>query len=155
MFVLSCILAGIMGTFLMTLFTSLGSGITGYFLHVPSILGSMVTMKTQPSGKPSKGLYSLSWGYTLHYSIGIAFAFMYARLHTREHTFTTTYSNALIFGVIAGLAAVLFWFCFLKLHPLAPRVELNIYLLFIFLGHLVFALGMNTTFNLINHFLHH
>lgn len=154
MFVLSCILAGIMGTLLMTLFTSLGSGITGYFLHVPSILGSMVTMNTQPSGKPSRSLYSLSWGYTLHYGIGIAFAFIYAKLHIRKNTFTITYSNALEFGTIAGLAAVLFWFCFLKLHPLAPRVKLNIYLLFIFLGHLIFALGMNGTFDILNHFQH-
>lgn len=66
MFALSCVLSGMTGTFLMTLVTTLGSKITGYYLHVPSILGTMVTMRIRSSGKPSDSLHSLTSGYILH-----------------------------------------------------------------------------------------
>jgi hypothetical protein len=154
MFILSCILAGLAGTFLMTVFTNMGGRLTGYNFHVPTILGSMVTGKVQPSGKPYESPRTLGWGYTLHYAIGIGFAFLYRRINA-EQAYISNYFHALIFGAAAGMVAVFFWFCFLKLHPLAPRIKLNLYLIMIFLGHLIFALGMNGTFHLISIFEKH
>lgn len=154
MFILICILAGIAGTFLMTLFTRLGENATGYHLHVPPVLGSMVTMETQPSGKPSKSSRSLAWGYCLHYGIGISFAFIYPELF-RNGDVVTDWSHALRFGFVAGLAALLFWFCSLKIHPLAPKLNIPLYLIFIFIGHLIFATGMNLIFLMMSLFFQH
>lgn len=138
------ILSGIAGTFLMTLFMGAASLLTKYNFHVPSILGTMVTMETKPSGMVSDSIVSKVWGYSLHYLIGIFFAVLYQNILQAGFS-SGSYGNALLFGTGAGLVAVTFWYSFLKLHPLAPAVYLSLYLVFIFLGHLLFATGMHVT----------
>ena len=101
----------------------------------------MMLMSTRPSGKPSKAPATLISGYITHYLIGIAFALIYAQIFTGNGKIQ--YSNAFLFGAIAGLIASGFWYAAFKLHPLAPRVRLLLYLLLIFIGHLVFSLGVN------------
>lgn len=142
------LIAGIAGTFLMTLFMDAASLLTRYNFHVPSILGTMVTMETKPSGKVSDSAVSKTWGYILHYAIGIFFTIVYQNL-LQTGMISGSYGYTLLFGAIAGLVAIIFWYFFLKLHPLAPVVHLRLYLLFIFLGHLLFAAGMSTTFKVL------
>ncbi len=139
--IVNSIVAGMVGTLFMTLFVNVGAKATGYNFHVPSILGSMMLRSTKPSGKPSRSPATLTSGYITHYLIGIAFALIYAQISTGNGKIQ--YSNALLFGVIAGLIAAGFWFAALKLHPLAPRIRLLPYLVLIFIGHLVFFLGVN------------
>jgi hypothetical protein len=139
------IIAGIAGTFLMTLFMDVVSLLTRYNFHVPVILGTMVTMETKPSGKVSDSLESKVWGYILHYAIGVLFAVLYQQIFSAGAA-PISYLYAIAFGAIAGLVAMTFWYLFLRLHPLAPVVHLRLYLPFIFLGHLLFAIGMNITF---------
>lgn len=142
------IIGGIAGTLLMTLFMDVASLVTRYNFHVPSILGTMVTMETKPSGQVSDSIVSKIWGYILHYTIGIFFALLYQNL-LQDGIMPDSYGYALLFGTMAGLAASIFWYLFLRLHPLSPVVRLPLYILFIFLGHLVFATGMNITFKLL------
>ena len=145
---LHSIIAGIAGTLLMTLFMDIASLLTRYNFHVPSILGTMVTMKTKPSGNVSDSLVSKTWGYILHYAIGIFFAVLYQNL-MRAGIMSDSYGYAFLFGAMAGIVAMIFWYFFLKLHPLSPVVQLPLYILFIFLSHLLFAVGMNMTFKLL------
>jgi hypothetical protein len=139
------IIAGIAGTFLMTLFTDLAALVTKYNFHVPSILGTMVTMETKPSGNVSDSMVSKIWGYVLHYLIGIFYAMLYQNLIQAGIGYGG-YTHALVFGIVIGSVAVTFWYSFLKLHPMAPVVRLPLYLVFIFLGHLLLAIAMNATF---------
>jgi hypothetical protein len=138
------IISGIAGTFLMTLFMDAASLLTKYNFHVPGILGTMVTMETKPSGRISDSVVSKVWGYSLHYLIGIFFAVLYQNF-LQAGLGSGSYGNALLFGAGAGLVAITFWYSILKLHPLAPAVHLPLYLVLIFLSHLLFAIVMNVT----------
>lgn len=144
---ISIVLAGIAGTYAMTLFIHIVSRMTGYRFHVPAILGSMVSMKTKPSGEPSHERMSLLPGYILHYGIGVLFAAVYTEVFIPDSE--PGYDRALLFGIVAGIVAVGFWFSVLKLHPLAPRVNLKLYLICIFIGHLVFSMAMNLSLRLL------
>jgi hypothetical protein len=141
---LSGVIAGIAGTLAMTLFMRLASVVTGFNFHVPSILGTMLTFDTKPSGATSDSPRSLISGYVLHYIIGILFALIYQQAWLKEHI--STFGTALFFGAVAGLVGVIFWATALKWHPRAPSVNRRQYLVFIFLGHLVFALVMHLAF---------
>lgn len=143
---LSCIIAGIAGTFAMTLFMRLASLITGFNFHVPRILGTILTFDTKPSGATSDSCRSIISGYALHYIIGGLFALIYQQTWLKEHI--STFSAAMLFGAIAGLVGITFWTITLKWHPLAPSVNLKPYLVFVFLGHLLFALVMHFVFSL-------
>jgi len=143
------IIAGIAGTWLMTLFMDLASFVTRNNFYVPKILGTMVTLQTTTSRKLSGTFKSVFWGYILHYAIGCMFAVVYFKLSILSGIRPTSYLNALVFGALAGIIAVVFWFCFIRLHPLPPKIKLGLYLTFIYLGHFMFALGMNWAFRLI------
>lgn len=142
------IIAGIAGTFLMTLFMDAATWFTKYNFHVPSILGTMVTMETKPSGNISNSTISKVWGYVLHYLIGIFYAVLYQNL-IQAGIGSGSYGYALLFGTVVGLVAVIFWYSFFKLHPMAPVVRLPLYLVFIFLGHPLLAITMKATFKVL------
>jgi hypothetical protein len=144
------IAAGIIGTFIMTLFMNGMSLITGYNLRVPSILGSLLTMRTKPSGASSRSFKAMWWGNIFHYVIGIIFALVYQQLLIMGGRTHSSLSNALTFGFFAGIAAAAFWFSFIKLHPLAPAVNLKLYLVCIFIAHIFFGVGMQLGFEFIN-----
>jgi hypothetical protein len=141
MVIINAFIAGIFGTLIMTLFMIAASVFTGYNFQVPAILGSMATFQTRPSGAPARSRASLLIGNILHYTIGVFLAFVY-EIYILKAGVSNTFSNAILYGIIAGCCAVLFWFTFIKLHPLAPAIKLSLYLFFIFIGHLFFAMGV-------------
>ncbi|KAA5532303.1 hypothetical protein F0919_16035 [Taibaiella lutea] len=140
---------GITGTFIMTLFMNAMSRITGYNLRVPSILGSLVTMRTKPSGTPSRSFSTMLWGSISHYAIGIVFAFIYLLILKMNSDAYSSLKDALTFGFFAGIVAAIFWFSFIKLHPLSPVINLKLYLVCIFIAHIIFGAGMQLGFKLI------
>lgn len=142
------ILAGIAGTLLMTLFMDLTSLMTRNNFHVPKILGAMITSQRNNKHRFSTSLEMSFWGYVLHYAIGSIFAVVYFLLWKPENRHFP-YCDALTFGALAGMVAIIFWYCFIKLHPQPPKIKLLPYLIFIYLGHLIFALGMNFFFRLV------
>lgn len=139
--IINTVLAGILGTFIMTLFIYVASLFIGNDFRVPAILGSMVTMQAKPSGAVSRSWSAIITGNVLHYTIGVILALAYKKGMV-IFRFSNTLSNAILYGIVAGYCAVLFWFIFIKLHPLAPAIKLPLYLTFIFIGHLFFAVGV-------------
>ncbi len=139
--IINAFIAGIFGTFIMTLFMIAASVFTGHNFRVPAILGSMATFQNKPSGTPARSGISLLTGNILHYTIGVFLAFVY-EIYILKAGLSNTFSNAMLYGIIAGCCAVLFWFTFIKLHPMAPAIKLSLYLFFIFIGHLFFAAGV-------------
>lgn len=146
---ISAIAAGISGTFVMTMFMNLMSHLTGYDLRVPGILGSMITMKTKPSGKASRSSTTMTWGNIAHYVIGIVFAIIYQQI-LKINGMPFTWMNGLVFGFFAGIVAVIYWFTFIKLHPLAPAVKLKYYLISIFIAHIFLGAGIYAGFKLLS-----
>lgn len=149
MALLAAIAAGIFGTFFMTMYMNLMSHLTGFNLRVPSILGSMMTMETKPSGRSSRSFNTMLWGNIAHYAIGVIFALVYQQILYMNNT-PYTFMNSLVFSCLAGIVAVVFWFSFLKLHPLAPAVKLPYYLTSIFIAHIILGVGIYAGFELMS-----
>ncbi len=133
------ILAGIAGTFLMTMFVRMFAAATGYQLAVPRVLGTLFTFTTTPSGKVSHQPVALIWGNILHYAIGIFFSLIYALCLTK-HWLPAGIGGGIGFGALIGIVAVLCWLLMLKLHPLTPRIRTGIFLSSVYLGHILFGL---------------
>lgn len=143
---LSTIIAGTVATFGMTLLMVLASFVTGYNLRIPQFLGTMLTFETKPSGDVSRSSRSLLLGNFAHYCIGVCFALLYKQIHPAFYKSTSV--NGLLFGMAAGGVALIFWGSAFRLHPLAPKVNLPLYLAFIFLGHLLFGATLQIILNL-------
>lgn len=144
--ILDSILAGIIGTFAMTLFIRLIGKITGNPFSVPRLLGSLLTSRISPSGKISQRLPVFLLGTVVHYAIGILFTLLYAWL-VSTGLLPEGYINGLLYGCNLGIVAVVVWYMALRLHPLPPVMPVRFFLVVIFAGHLVFAAGVVTTFH--------
>jgi len=135
------IIAGITGTALMTLFINIWTYITGFEYRVPSILGTLVTMSTRPSGKVSGNKAVVLIGYIFHFLIGIFFSIVYYLLWLYLIG-RPEWGHLIYLGCGSGLVAAIFWYSILKLHPLAPKIKLPSYLFLIFSGHFIFTAGV-------------
>jgi len=144
--ILFSVIAGLAGTLLMTLFLDIVSILTGFTFHVPRLLGTMVAMRTMPSGKPSGSLPVRIAGIIIHYAIGVFFALAYRQI-VDVAALPDSAANAAMLGLITGVLAMGFWYTLLKLHPLAPSVRLVLFLVLLFLGHFIFAAGMYLTYH--------
>lgn len=144
--ILDSILAGFIGTFAMTVFIRVMGMLTGNPFSVPRILGSLLTANTGPSGKVAQRLSVFLLGTVVHYIIGILFAVLYAWLVGIE-MFPQGYINGLLYGISVGIIAVVAWSIALRLHPLPPAIPVGLFLVAIFTGHLVFALGIVAAFD--------
>ncbi len=138
-------ISGITGTILMTIFMKIASVVSGYHLHVPQILGTLITMDTQPSGKVSNKTKVLALGYVLHFAMGILFAITYLQLW-QNGIGAPTGGYAFLFGLINGIFAVVIWYMLIKLHPLAPSIRLPVFLFCILIAHIIYAYGVVYTY---------
>lgn len=133
----SIVIAGIVGTFAMTLFIELICLLLGKPFHVIRILARMLQLKSS-TDRPTPTMFGIA--VVVHYSIGILFTYGFKCCIDYELC-ALSYIDALIFGAIAGMIGILGWRIVFVLHPTPPQLNLPQYLTVIWLGHLVFALG--------------
>jgi uncharacterized membrane protein YagU involved in acid resistance len=134
------IIVGITGTTAMTAFLYLSAYVFKKRLKVIPVLGTMLTNRTTRAKRLSSGWSVLLSGTLAHYIVGIGFSFIYILLWEKGIGKPIT-RDSLAFGFINGMFAALVWWVFIRIHPNPPYLPVISYLLFIFLGHLVFALG--------------
>jgi hypothetical protein len=132
------IIIGLLSTFIMTVLMQL----LGYRQRksIPWLLGTFISLKLKPTQSTSQ-LRLLAWGNTIHYFIGIAFVAVYFFLWY-QGWLIHSYFSVLIFGILAGILAVIVWFLTLSVHPLKAFISYRSFLLSIFISHLVFAFSM-------------
>ncbi len=143
--ILRAIPAGIFGTLLMTGALYLLTIITGKNFKVVGILATMVTGHTTPSKGPTKDRADLFIGLLLHYCIGVGFALFYSFLW-RSGIGDPGWSSSIVFGLITGCVAAIFWSLFTHWHPDPPAFPRVPYFLLVGLSHVLFSLGVSCVF---------
>lgn len=141
---LRIILAGAVGTAVMTFGMYLLAYMTKGRYKVVKILGTMLTFQTTPD----KGLsdkHSAIWvGLTAHYLVGIGFSFCYAWLWQKD-VIEINFIQITLLGLVNGVVAAIVWRIFIAIHPDPPDLPLPRYLTAIALGHILFAHGIFAT----------
>jgi uncharacterized membrane protein YagU involved in acid resistance len=146
---LNAIISGIAGTALMTLFMYLLSYITNRRLKVVKILGTMLTIYSNPEGKLSENNKAITIGLVTHYGVGIFFAICYLILWSNGIG-KPDLIHAFIFGLINGVFGIFIWRLFLFLHPSPPKLPFKTYMTSLIIGHVAFAIGVMYTFDFIS-----
>jgi hypothetical protein len=137
------ICAGILGTLIMTLFVEIIAHIIRKPFHVVSILSHM--LRFGKDLKPaSKGIIYII-ALLVHYGIGILFSCCFD-LCLNYNLIEMHLSNALIFGGFAGLIGIGGWRIFFAIHPAPPKIILSQYLTTIWVGHILYAIGVFYTY---------
>jgi len=140
---LVAIYAGILGTFIMTLFVEFTAYISRKPFHVVSILCSMLTFGEEMSTTNKRVIYLVA--LLVHYSIGVIFSYCF-ELCLDYNLLALNLSNVLIFGGIAGLIGITGWRTFFAIHPSPPKINLSQYLTIIWIGHILYATGVFWTY---------
>ena len=140
------ILAGIVGTFLMTISAEIVAGLFKAPFHVVRILATMLPFKKRVE-PPSTLTYVLA--STVHYLIGVIFAYVYVWLLL--HWINRDLFSATIYGATLGTIAVIVWSIFFRIHPNPPSIPLKGYLPVIWVGHVILALAMNGVMRFFSH----
>lgn len=129
----------------MTLFMYLLTFISKRVMKVTKILGTMLTFRTTAGGGLSESRGAAIAGVAGHYCIGIFFALCYFLLW-RAGIGKPDLPDALLFGLINGIAGIAAWRLSFAIHPRPPVIKLKPYLVTLLIAHLVFALGVVYTF---------
>lgn len=146
--ILKIIIAGILGTAVMTLFTYVLAFITKHRFKVVKILGTMLTFQTTPNKGLSHRPSAIIVGTIAHYFVGIVFSFAYAWLWSKELV-DENFFQVVILGFVTGIFAVMIWRIFIAIHPNPPDLPLQSYLSAILAGHIFFAIGVFVTYFLV------
>jgi hypothetical protein len=143
--VLKIIIAGIVGTAVMTAVMYLIAYVTKDRFKVVKVLGTMLTFQTTRDKGLSDSPSAIAVGIIAHYLVGIGFTFIYEWLWS-ERILTPDFLNAAWMGFINGIVGALVWKIFITIHPNPPTLPLKSYLVAITAGHVFFAFGILASF---------
>ena len=124
----------IVATSAMTAFSYLFSFLSGTNLREPHLLAQL-TGRLTPWHGTKKNILT---GWCLHYMVGLLFSEMYMQFWENS-SLNDKKKAGLIYGGLAGLAAILIWKFTLSAHPFTPAIDFAIFSLNLFLGHLIFG----------------
>ncbi len=142
---LDIIIAGMVGTALMTAFMYAMTFVTQRVMKVVKILGTMLTFRTTPDGRLSDSRGAIAVGLIAHYAVGVVFMLVYYWLWTLGIG-RPDLRTSLLFGVVSGVVAIGIWYAFFAIHPRPPAISLPPYLFTLALAHIVFAVAAIETY---------
>jgi uncharacterized membrane protein YagU involved in acid resistance len=122
------------------------SYITKKKMKVVKILGTMLSIYSNPEGRLSESHKAITIGLLVHYGVGIIFAIGYLVLWENKIG-KPDLINGLVFGTINGIFGIFIWRLFLLIHPSPPHLPFRSYMFSLVLGHIAFALGLILTYN--------
>jgi hypothetical membrane protein len=129
--------AGIVATLMMTVFTEIVFRLLKRKYHVIRILANMIRFQRVTPLQDTPQPHMLIAG-VMHFLIGVFFALMFRSFVTWVPDWSPSL-QAMVFGIFIGLIAIGGWRLFFDLHPGPPSVSLPEYLGVIGLGHLVLS----------------
>jgi len=135
MFTVKKLYSSIAATSAMTAFSYLFSLLSGTNLREPHILAQL-TGRVMPWHGKKKNILT---GWWLHYAVGLLFSEMYIQFW-ENCSLKNKNKSGLIYGGLAGLAAILIWKFTLSVHPFPPAIDFGLFSLNLFLGHLIFGI---------------
>lgn len=143
--VLKIVLAGIVGTAVMTSVLYLVAFVTRNRFKVVKVLGTMLTFQTTPDKGLSDRPSAIIVGIFAHYLVGIGFTFVYDWLWS-EGIVQESYIQSTGLGLINGIVGAIVWKLFISIHPDPPHLPVRQYLIAIVVGHVFFAYGILSTY---------
>ena len=130
------ILAGILGTTVMTAFSYAVAALKKDNFKEPELLNLLI--QKQPDAKKANPNFFAGW--VLHYTMGAIWAGVYkAGLNTLNQK--PTNNDAFIFGAFGGSVGILIWKLLFKQHAQPPQISYNQFYRQLFLAHFLFALA--------------
>ena len=135
MIILKKLYSSLAATSAMTLFSYIFSFISGSNLREPHILAQL-TGRSMPWQSKKKNILT---GWFLHYTVGLLFSELYMKFWENSSSDNKTKAG-LVYGGLAGLAAILIWRFTLSVHPFSPAIHFGLFSLNLFLGHLIFGI---------------
>lgn len=153
MILLEIIFIGWMATLAMTLFMRLCDWISPRNLNVINILSNMLPGVLDRSKEADPVRYK-PLAIIVHYGIGIFFVLCYHLWRITEgNAGDVSVTEPWILGFILGTIGVAGWVLFLRVHPAPlPTVPWEIYLVCIFIGHIIFAFAMKAGYQYLEAF---
>lgn len=129
--VIGAIIAGLVGTAVMTLLMTIAPMMGMPRMNVIGMLGTMVT--------PNQGTATAT-GTFAHFMMGVIFAIIYAALWTAGIGSPTALSGV-IFGLVHGIIAGLMMPLMLRMHPRPPEMSAGPMMLAgLLMGHVAYGL---------------
>ena len=138
------LLAGLVGTTLMTAFSYLVGQLCDAELGEPKLLNKFLDRSKRLDIEVAEDSI---WGWIFHYLTGFLFAGAMAAYFcsTENHP---TWWLAIVLGCILGLFGVLGWLTMIRFHSAPPKIELQLFLIQLVGAHIIFGLGATIVFRL-------
>lgn len=133
------IVAGIIGTVVMSFFMYLFGFISRNEMKMIGVLGTMLTFQTSKRGKLSNSTVARLTGTLVHYLLGITFAIIYLFLWSKGIG-RPDFIYGIIFGFVGGFIVFLVFKLLFAIHPNPPSLSVNSYFITIILAHIVYTL---------------
>lgn len=134
---LKVILAGILGTILMTGFSYILARLKDQEFREPRLLNMILRRSTYDKVNPSNNSIL---GWVVHFSIGIILMTLFYIIHL-IFSFSISFMSILVYGVFAGILSILSWHLMFIISPNSENVELKEFYVQILIAHVLFALG--------------
>lgn len=136
--IFNAIIAGLLGTLVMTILMYLGPAMGMPKMDIIGMLGTMFTA-TEGSARII--------GTIVHFMMGAIFALIYAFLWNLGIGSSTWYWG-LIFGAVHALIAIVMMPVMLRMHPRPPSMDFGPQMMLgLLMGHLVFGLVVAISYN--------
>ncbi|QYA24538.1 hypothetical protein G3I01_03115 [Gramella sp. MT6] len=134
---LKVILAGILGTILMTGFSYVLARLKDQEFREPRLLNMILRRSTYDKVNPSNNSIL---GWVVHFSIGIILMTLFYIIHL-IFSFSISFTSILVYGVFAGILSILSWHLMFVISPNSENVQLKEFYVQILIAHILFAMG--------------
>ncbi|PTX44671.1 hypothetical protein C8P64_0653 [Christiangramia gaetbulicola] len=134
---LKVILAGILGTILMTGFSYMLARLKNQEFREPRLLNMILRRSTYDKVNPSNNSIL---GWVVHFSIGIILMTLFYIIHL-IFSFNITITSIFFYGIFAGILSILSWHLMFIISPNSENVLLREFYIQILVAHVLFAMG--------------
>ncbi len=134
---LKVLVAGIVGTVMMTVFSYLISRLRSQQFREPKLLNMILRRSNHEHMNPSNNSVI---GWVVHFSIGIILMTLFYIFHL-IFSFDISIISIGAYGIFAGFLAILSWHIMFYISARPPDISLKEFYIQLFIAHLLFALG--------------
>lgn len=133
---LRVLIAGIVGTVLMTTFSYIVSRVKSQQFREPRLLNMILRRSTYDMNPSNNSVL----GWVVHFSIGVILMTLFYILHI-TFSFNISALSILVYGIAAGILSILSWHLMLVVSPTSPDFVLRDFYVQLLIAHVLFALG--------------
>lgn len=141
------IVASIVGTTFMTMFSYLISKKAKEQYREPELLNTLIDRSKSLPSAPNKEVHPAGWA--AHYAIGILFVMSY-RIFWKKSLTKPTLAKTLLIGAASGTVGIVSWKIFFSEHDNPPQNDRQGYYRQLFFAHIIFGASSILTYKLMS-----